>query len=160
MSNGFLVIRNLNIEDASLLSAMLLEQHDEYMQYFIPFSFDPANIRAILERAKRDVYMGIFWADKLAGFFMLRGWDDGYEIPAYGVTIAQSFSGYGLGKLSLEVSKSVCQLRGAKRLMLKVHPQNSRAKQLYEAAGFVQSGIDERIHNLVYHYDFRISQEE
>ncbi|MBL8155080.1 MAG: GNAT family N-acetyltransferase, partial [Anaerolineae bacterium] len=92
--------------------------------------------------------------DALAGFFMLRGWDAGYDVPAYGVTIAQAYSGLGLARLSLDLSKTICRLRQVKRLMLKVHPENTVAKRLYEQAGFVQTGIDPRNANLIYHFEF------
>ena len=71
-----------------------------------------------------------------------------------GVTIAQAFSNLGLAKLSLDTSKSICRMRQVHRLMLKVHPDNQRAKRLYERSGFVQSGIDERNGNLIYYFDF------
>jgi ribosomal protein S18 acetylase RimI-like enzyme len=35
--------------------------------------------------------------------------------------------------------------------MLKVHPENGRAKSLYERFGFKQTGVDEKKNNLVYH---------
>jgi len=35
--------------------------------------------------------------------------------------------------------------------MLKVHPENEIAKNLYEKFGFVKVGIDEKIGHLIYH---------
>jgi RimJ/RimL family protein N-acetyltransferase len=149
-----LVVRPLHAGDAPALAAMLQSQPDAYMRYFIPFQFDVETIETMLMNARRDLYMGMFWEERLAGFFMLRGWDAGYAVPAYGVTISQEFSAAGLGKLSLETSKTVCRLRGATRLMLKVHPENIVARHIYERAGFVQTGIDPKNDNLVYHFDF------
>lgn len=149
-----LAIRPLTPTDAPLFSAMLLEQPQDYIQYFRPFDFDTETLRHLLVAARNDVYMGFFVADDLAGFFMLRGWDSGYAIPAYGVTIAQKYAGMGLATLSLDASKSLCRLRGVQRLMLKVHPDNLTAKRLYEKAGFTQTGVDAHNSNLVYHFDF------
>ena len=98
--------------------------------------------------------MGFFWEGALIAFFMLRGWDEGYAIPAYGVTVDQRFRDKGLGRLTLEMSKTICRLRGVQRLMLKVHPENHAAKHLYEAVGFVQTGVDPKNQNLIYHFDF------
>lgn len=133
---------------------MLTAQTPDYIQYFRPFDFDAETIRHFLAAARNDVYMGFFVDDELAGFFMLRGWDSGYAIPAYGVTIAQAFAGMGLATLSLDTSKSLCRLRGVQRLMLKVHPDNLTAKRLYEKAGFIQTGEDPHNANLIYHFDF------
>ena len=149
-----MIIRRLTPTDAPSLSAMLLEQPQDYIQYFIPFSFEPEDIESKLEQATNDLFMGMFWQGEIAGFFMLRGWDAGYEVPSYGVVIARHFAGKGLGKLSLEASKSICRLSGVTRMMLKVHPDNHAAKHIYEAAGFVQTGVDQKINNLIYHYEF------
>jgi len=149
-----LTVRPLTAVDAPLFSAMLSAQPAEYIQYFRPFDFDVETLRHMLAVARNDVYMGFFVDDALAGFFMLRGWDAGYTIPAYGVTIAQPFAGMGLATLSLDTSKTICRLREVKRLMLKVHPDNLTAKRLYEKTGFVQTGVDSHNANLIYHFDF------
>ncbi|MBX3081082.1 MAG: GNAT family N-acetyltransferase [Anaerolineae bacterium] len=148
-----LVVRPLTVNDAPAWSALLTAQPPDYMRYFIPFQFDAATLTAILSTAHHDLYMGLWWGEVLIGFFMLRGWDQGYAIPAYGVTIDQRFRNRGLGRLTLELSRSICKLRGAKRLMLKVHPDNAAAKQLYESFGFVQTSVDAKNNNLVYHLD-------
>jgi RimJ/RimL family protein N-acetyltransferase len=148
-----LTVRPLTAADGGALAAMLQAQSADYMAYFIPFAFDAATITGLLTAARHDCYMGFFVDDALAGFFMLRGWDAGYDVPAYGVTIAQAYSGLGLARLSLDLSKTICRLRQVKRLMLKVHPENTVAKRLYEQAGFVQTGIDPRNANLIYHFE-------
>ena len=153
MSDDFQV-RRLHVGDAILLSALLQAQSSEYLRYFTPFQFDEATLTALLNCAKQDIFMGLFWDDRLAGFFMLRGWDAGYAIPSYGVAIGEQFRNWGLGRLTLELSKVICRLHGAPRLMLKVHPDNGPAKHLYETAGFVQTGVDSKNDNLIYHFDF------
>lgn len=148
-----LTIRPLLAADAPAFASFLQRQPDDYMRYFIPFAFDEESITARLEQAQDDLYMGLFWGADLAGFFMLRGWDDGYDVPAYGVTIDRQFAGNGLARLTLDLAKTISRLRGAKRLMLKVHPDNTVARRLYEQAGFVQTGVDPRNDNLIYHFD-------
>lgn len=145
------LMRTLTDEDAASLAAFLQRQQAEYMAYFTPFSFDESEITKMLQAARADLYVGVFWEDTLAGFFMLRGWDAGYQIPAYGVVIDQAARGLGLGRLTLDAAKTICRLRHADTLMLKVHPENSAAKHLYESAGFVQVSTDPRNGNLVYH---------
>lgn len=152
--NDQLTVRPLGLADASALAVMLREQPDDYMRHFTPFAFDEETVRSILSRREQDVYMGILWADRLVAFFMLRGWDAGYAVPAYGVTVDHRFRGHGLARLSIEMSKSICRLRGVGRLMLKVHPENVVAKRLYEEMGFRRAGDDPRNGNLVYIFDF------
>jgi ribosomal protein S18 acetylase RimI-like enzyme len=153
MSPGFLC-RALGAADAPLLAAMLSSQSQDYTRYFRPFPFDEAAIHGFLSAARQDMYFGVFWDEALVAFFMLRGWDKGYDVPAYGVVVDDEHRGMGLGRLTLEMSKTICRLRGAERLMLKVHPENVAAKHLYESAGFVQTGIDPRNDNLIYHFSF------
>jgi len=150
-----LSIRRLTASDAGSLSAMLLAQPQGYLQYFNPFSFDRTSLLGRLEAARLDDYMGFFLGGALAGFFMLRGWDEGYEVPAYGVAIDSRYRGLGLGASSIELAKVICRLRGAHKLMLKVHPENVVAKNAYEAAGFHAAGTDSRTHHLVYHLEFK-----
>lgn len=147
-------LRPLRSEDAPHLSRMLSSQPPDYARHFHPFDFDEISISDILSRARRDIFMGMYWGGRLAGFFMLRGWDAGYGVPAYGVLIDRAFSRSGLGKLSLDAALTICRLAAAPRLMLKVHPDNLVAKRLYEGAGFVATGIDDANHNLIYHFDF------
>lgn len=144
-------IRPLYTADAPTLSDLLRAQSPDYMRYFTPFAFDIEVIEALLAAARDDVYSGVFWGDALAGFFMLRGWDAGYSVPAYGVTIGEEWRGAGLGRLTLAAARSICALRGATQIMLKVHPDNTAARHLYERFGFVRTGHDAKNGNDVYH---------
>lgn len=149
-----LFVRSLRVEDAAALSAMLCAQSPSYARFFTPFSFDQETITRLLIARRKDVFMGIYWQSELYGFFMLRGWDEGFDVPAYGVLIAENHSGYALAQLSIRMAKSICKLRGASRIMLKVHTDNAAARTLYEEANFVQTGVDARSGNLIYHFDF------
>jgi L-amino acid N-acyltransferase YncA len=80
---------------------------------------------------------------------MLRGLDQGYDIPSYGVMISQKHSNKGFGKLTLYHAIAYCKLNGIKILMLKVHPDNLYAKKMYLDLGFEHTGTDERIGHLV-----------
>jgi RimJ/RimL family protein N-acetyltransferase len=149
-----LTIRPLNAEDASDLSSLLSGQSPAYVRFFTPFNFDPYSVASLLAGQGADLFMGMYWQDRLIGFFMLRGWDSGYEIPSYGVLIDEKYSGYGLTRLSLKLAKSICKLRRVPRIMLKVNADNLIAKRLFEEAGFTQTGVDAQTGNLIYHFDF------
>jgi len=136
----------------SRMLALQLKQEDaEYIKYFQPFPFDSGEIRKRLVDARKDCYWGIFCGKKLAGIFMLRGMDDGYEIPSYGVYIPREWSGKGLSRLSLLFSISWCRVNGFKTLMLKVHPKNAIARKMYEDHGFLEVGVDPKNDNIIMH---------
>ncbi len=147
-------IQPITLADAEAVSELFSAQPDAYLQYFHPFDFAFSSVEQILRGVQEDIYMGIFWGARLIGLFFLRGWDAGYAIPAYGVLIDHGFQGQGFGAVTLSIAKTICRLRGTKRLMLKVHPANANAKHLYEAAGFQPSGVDPKNNNLIYYFDF------
>jgi RimJ/RimL family protein N-acetyltransferase len=144
-------ITELSSEQAENLSKLLLASDKTYTQFFIPFSFEASTIKDILESTEKDKYLGIFVGNELVGFYMLRGFDEGFEIPSYGVWIAKQFSGLGLSKLTLQHAISYCKVNGIKKILLKVHPDNSVAKKTYENYGFEQKGTDANNNHLIYH---------
>lgn len=146
------IVRPLGIEDARALSEMLSAQRPEYTRFFFAFGFDADEIARVLAGRGRDVYMGLLLRGELAGFFMLRGWDEGYEVPALGTFISEQYRGRGLMQLTVELTKVICRLRGASRVMYKSHPDNAPAKKA-AAMGFTQGGVDPATGNLVFYLD-------
>lgn len=145
-----LEIKKIDASYAQELSELLLQSGTDYSKYFIPFSFDFESVSKVLSKAVKDMFYGIFASNKLVGFYMLRGWDEGYEIPSYGVWVSPDFSSKGLSRLTLQHAITVCRINSIKKLMLKVHPENLIAKKIYEDFGFICQGTDERIGNLIY----------
>src|SRR5579859_2830086 len=148
-----LIYEALIAEHGPTLAAMLQGQPADYLCYFFPFAFDVETITSILASYKRDVYTGTYWRGQLVGMFMLRGWDAGYEIPAYGCMIDYRYSGFGLGHLAMAMGKSICKLRGVKRMMLRTHPNNVAARRIYERVGFVPTKTDPKTGQVVYYCD-------
>ncbi len=147
------VVRPLGIHDAPELSALLRSQTAEYVRYFSPFNFDEDTLQNVLARAKEDVFQGFYLDERLIGLMMLRGWDDGYKVPALGVFVGEEHRGYGLMTLAVEITKVTCRLRGVGRVMYKAHPDNIPAKSA-ERLGFTRTGIDAVTDHFVYHLDF------
>lgn len=143
-------IRKLEIKDSSVIADALQNEDSEYLKHFIPFEFTLQSITEILSNAERDKFFGLFVKDDLVGFYMLRGLDEGYETPSYGVWISSKYSNKGLSKLTLYHAFSICKLNDIKKIMLKVHPENKIAKSLYESLGFEQTGFDDKINNYIY----------
>lgn len=148
-----LEITRLNINHSKELTSLLQSSDKDYSQYFIPFAFDFETISEILSKAKNDQVYGIYVDNKLIGFYLLRGFDEGYSVPSYGVWISEKYSNRGLSTFTLQHAISFCKLNSIKRIMLKVHPNNDAAKHIYEKHGFKQTGIDPKIHHLIYHID-------
>lgn len=149
-----ITIKKLIPDDAQSLSELLNSADPEYSRYFIPFKYDKETIDNILSRTVKDQYFGLYVDNSLAGFYMLRGFDQGYDIPSYGVWIGPNFSGLGLATLTLHHAFAWCRANGIAKLMLKVHPGNVVAKSLYEAVEFIETGTDSGNQNIIYHRTF------
>jgi len=131
------VIAPLTPEEAGELAAIFKAARPGYIAHFHPFAFDEESVRAQLEGARRDRYWGIRCGGELAGIFMLRGFNDGYERPAFGVFIAEHFAGRGLARRALAEAEKWCRENGIAEMMLTVHRENTTAVRVYEEAGFV-----------------------
>lgn len=145
-------IRPLRVEDAAAVSGFLRSQPPEYARFFYAFGSGEEEIARILAARERDVYSGMFWRGELAAFFMLRGWDAGYEVPSFGVLVDMRHRGRAFMRIALDVAKLVCRLSGAKRLMAKIHPDNVSPRGA-RRLGFVQTGVEAETGNVVYHMD-------
>ncbi len=148
----YLTVRSLQPADAATVALLLRTQPPEYARFFYAFSFVEAEIARMLADRARDVYTGIFLQGQLIGVFMLRGWDAGYEVPAFGVLIDEQHRGGPLFKLALEMAKLICRLFGTRRLMAKCHPDNI-SPQGARRLGFVQTGVETETGNVIYHLE-------
>jgi len=126
-----------------------------YSQYFTPFPFDVPTFYRLLHTKRRDRYYVILVRRQVAGFYMLRGLDEGYAAPMYGVWIAEAYSGCGLALNTLRHAVLVCIELECHALLLKVHPNNVRAKSIYERFGFDKIGMDSNSQNIVYRLSVR-----
>lgn len=146
------VMRPLVVEDAAAVSELLRAQPPEYARFFYAFGFEEEAVRRVLAARVKDNYSGIFWRGELACFFMLRGWDAGYEVPSFGVLVDVKHRGRAFMRIALDVSKLICRLTGAPRLMAKIHPDNVSPRGA-RRLGLVQTGFEEETGNVVYHID-------
>lgn len=152
IQNEYLTFRSLLPEDAAAMSAMLRAQPPEYARFFYAFSFDQAAIAKTLAERIRDVYTGIYWQGQLVGFFMLRGWDAGHEVPSFGLLIDEKQRGRAFMRLSLDMAKLICRLCGAPRLMAKIHPDNVSPRGA-RRLGLIQTGVEAETGNIIYHLE-------
>jgi len=151
MKSKSVEIKEIGLEHASTLAKALENENSDYLKYFTPFEFSLQSITNIFTQMVKDKFFGIFVNEIIVGFYILRGLDEGYDIPSYGVWISSKFSNKGLSKLTLYHAFSFCRINSISKLMLKVHPENTTAKKLYESLGFEQTGFDKKNGNYIYH---------
>lgn len=128
-------------------------QRPDYVRFFYAFGSDERSIVNILSACKKDIFSGVFWDGQIAGIFMLRGWDEGYEIPSFGVLIDEKYRGGSFMRLTLDTAKLICKLSGLRKLMAKIHPDNVSPRGA-RRLGLHQVGLEESTGNIVYHLEF------
>jgi ribosomal-protein-alanine N-acetyltransferase len=122
----------------------------------------PLTLEAARERGAyrgKDLYFILLEVTEVAGYAMLRGWDEGYEIPSVGIAVHPIYRGLGIGKLLLGFLHLAAIRRGAEKTRLTVHLENHAALSFYRSYGytFAPSKNDRSI--LVGHLSLRIFRE-
>jgi GNAT superfamily N-acetyltransferase len=141
------VIRQVASSDAARLGRFFaaIAEEEALTLNFHPHDFtqDEADRICTPLSSASDIYMIAVAADEVAGYAMLRGWDEGYEVPSFGVCVLPSRQGAGLGSRLLDHALARARDRGSLRVMLKVYDGNSVARRLYEGRGFVLSRLSD-----------------
>lgn len=136
------MIALLEPADVAELVQLLDAQPTGYLRHFHPFAFTAESFATRLANSREDRYWALRYEGKIAGFFMLRGRDDGFVRPAFGVFVGHEFQGRGLGAAALEHALAWCRGRRVATVMLHVSPENPRAAALYRRAGFQPAGTN------------------
>lgn len=142
-SNG--TVRRLSGRDATAVADFFrdLGQRQEITRHFHPHGWDDATASRVASHEGADVYLGYFASGRLVGYAMLRGWDEGYDKPSFGVAVHPEHQGHGVGSQLLSECIQLARDRGATTVMLKVHKDNQRASSWYRTAGFEIVGSTE-----------------
>jgi ribosomal protein S18 acetylase RimI-like enzyme len=104
-----------------------------------PLSAESARERAVY--VGRDLYFILLdknedLKDDVLGYGILRGWDEGYEIPSLGIAIRPDAQRQGLARLLMNFLHAAARRRGAKAVRLRVFPSNGAAVSLYRSLGY------------------------
>ena len=110
--------------------------------FFRPHPFTRDEASRIAGRTGRDVY-GMLMVDRRpVAYGLLRGWDEGYATPSLGVAVRTDSQGAGYGRSTMTALHQAARDGGATSVRLRVHPDNTRARRLYESFGYVYDGED------------------
>ena len=107
-------------------------------EYFHPFPLNSQTAREIACTTHLDRYYIADWNGQIAGFGMLRGWDEGYQIPSLGLFVAKKQQGIGLGKQIVEFCLREAKKLGCRSVRLSVYESNVSAVSLYRSLGFTE----------------------
>jgi len=97
-------------------------------------------LRALRSTADDPVVFVATCGDRIAGFVHLHGLVDQYHTEPHGhvedIVVAPEFEGRGVARLLLEAAERWAKAQGFGWLTLSVFDRNSRARRIYERAGF------------------------
>jgi len=129
----------------------LIQNRDDL--FFHPHPFTSEYAKIISYYSGEDLYYVLTEKNAILGYAMLRGWDEGYEIPSLGIIIHYTVRNRGFGKLFMTFLHHAAKMKGAKKIRLKVHPSNKKAIQLYQNLGYVFNDMEKT--ELIGFYDYR-----
>jgi ribosomal protein S18 acetylase RimI-like enzyme len=106
-------------------------------RFFSPHPFTLSLARERVSYIGQDFYCLLLEDDRALAYGMLRGWDEGYSVPSLGLIVHPEEQRRGLGRLMMNFLRFVATRRGASRIRLRVHRENSAAIRLYESLGYL-----------------------
>lgn len=105
--------------------------------FFCPHPTDEETISQLVRYNGRDLYYLLVEEDNILGYGLLRGWDEGYQIPSLGIAIHPSARGSGLAKVLMHFLHALVFRKGARKVRLRVLKNNEKAISLYRNIGYV-----------------------
>jgi ribosomal-protein-alanine N-acetyltransferase len=99
-----------------------------------PFTAEEAKIRCSYQGD--DLYYVAVAEGAVQAYGMLRGWDEGYEVPSLGIAVHPRARGMKIGSAMMHFLHNAARQRGAKRVRLKVYKENVVAYRMYEKLGY------------------------
>lgn len=111
---------------------------------FHPHPFTMEQAEKISNHEGKDLYYLMMFNGKAVGYAMLRGYDEGYDIPSLGIAIHPDYRGKGLSKVFMQHLHCSARLLGAKKVMLKVYKHNTKAAALYRKIGYDLKDLNEK----------------
>lgn len=132
-----LMIREVQDIDCKTLTQFFEENNrPEITKYFHPFLLSLSTAYKIACESHIDRYYIAINNGFILGLCMLRGWDEGFDIPSFGILVDYRYQGHGIGKKMTEFTISEVKRLGCNAIRLSVYASNVQAVHLYFSLGF------------------------
>ncbi|MFI4989752.1 MAG: GNAT family N-acetyltransferase [Solirubrobacterales bacterium] len=103
---------------------------------FDPFELSPEHATRIALEPRKDRYYAATHGVLLLAMSMLRGYEEGFVVPSFGVFVDARHQGEGIGRRLTKWTIEQAHLQGSPAVRLSVYSDNPRAHGLYESLGF------------------------
>ncbi|MEK6882810.1 MAG: GNAT family N-acetyltransferase, partial [Nanoarchaeota archaeon] len=119
----------------------LLEANNrsEIINFFHPFEMSHETARKILNPLTKDLYFVAILNNEFIGMSMLRGFDEGFDIPSFGIFIDFLYQNQGYGRKLMEWPVNWADKHNIEKIRLGVYANNKIALKLYQSLGFTKS---------------------
>jgi len=104
--------------------------------FFHPHPLTRERANQLCHYAGKDLYFVGTCDSIILAYGLLRGWDEGYEVPSLGIGLAPDVRGTGLARAFMLFLHSAARLRGCARIRLTVFRANVKAVALYQSLGY------------------------
>ena len=104
--------------------------------HFQPHPFTAEYVATLVRYSGDDLFYLLTEADRILAYGMLRGWDEGFEIPSLGIAVHPAARGSGLGRLMMMFLHAAAKRRNCSSVRLRVAVENKTAATMYESLGY------------------------
>jgi len=109
---------------------------------FDPFPLTADEARRIALKPRQDAYFVASVKGGLIAMSMLRGFDEGFEVPSFGIFVDHRHHGKGIGRRLTVWTVDEARNRGYPAVRLSVYASNVGALGLYRSLGFREQQRD------------------
>ena len=139
-----LIIKLVDSDDFHSLKNFFLENDKPSItRYFNPFPLTEESAYRITKKNHKDKYYVAYLDKMIVGFSMLRGWEEGYNVPSFGILIHHKFTNQGYGKILTHFTLDQAQNLNCKKVRLSVLKSNFVAIHIYRSLGFMEIGHEQ-----------------
>jgi sugar phosphate isomerase/epimerase/ribosomal protein S18 acetylase RimI-like enzyme len=133
-------MRRLSKRDSDILGTLFERNNrEEVTRGFHPFPMTRETAAELLQPGRQDHFFGAEADGQLVAFSMLRGWDEGFKIPSFGIFVDYEKQQCGVGRKLTEWTLRWMDLLKCPQARLTVSEGNAVAKKMYESLGFEQT---------------------
>jgi ribosomal protein S18 acetylase RimI-like enzyme len=121
---------------------------------FDPFPLTADEAKRIALEPRLDAYFVASMDTELIAMSMLRGFDEGFTVPSFGIFVDHRHHGHGVGRRLTAWTVGEARRRGCAAIRLSAYASNTAALHLYRSLGFEEqereivarlTGHDEKI---------------
>ncbi len=135
-----LVMRRLRHSDLNKLIAFFVRNNClEVTHNFRPFPLIEQSAGDLLKPDRKDLFFILEENDAFLAFSMLRGKDEGFDIPSFGIFVDWEHQCCGYGNHLSEWTFYWADQAGIPRIRLSVYEDNYKAISLYKKYGFIEN---------------------